>query len=229
MSRHNLSAASATSLTLSAVARSERDGSDLARRCARCGNPLPTCARPDAAWCSAACRQAAFRARRAGRPVAKLAPSLGRISAASAPIVDIPLARRAQDRESLRARAEPRPIARLAVVPAVHEHSPRLCVTCTTERYLELRPAPRAKVSAELVARLIARDPTRSVWPAVLRFGISYSHAAAIRAGFRGAGREAPGIAYRSRGWYAGRRNGWSTRSLRVLEGGAVRVARSAS
>ena len=219
MDGHNSSVRADSPLTLSAVARSERNGSgprDALRRCARCGDGMPAGARSDARYCSNRCRQAADRAKRAGRPVAKLAPSLGRISATPAPIVDIPLARRAQDGESLRARRTPAPIAaRIAVVPAVHDHDARLCAHCMTERYLEIRRAPRSRVSAELVARFILADPTRSLWPAVLRFGISYAHAAAIRAGYRG--------------WYAGRRNGWSTRSLRVLEGGARVAARSAS
>jgi hypothetical protein len=195
MNGHNASVAAESPLTLSAVARSERNGSGRAdgsdngsRRCARCADPLPAGARSDARYCSNRCRQAADRAKRAGRPIAAIAPVLGRISGAGA--VDS----RAQNRESLRARAEPRPIARraIAAVPVDdHAHSPRLCATCTERRYLELRPAPRARVSAELVARLILRDPYRSVWPAVLRFGISYSHAAAIRAGFRVAARSA--------------------------------------
>jgi hypothetical protein len=159
MSRHNLSAASATSLTLSEETRLAGNGWAPARRCARCGAELSETVRQDARYCSTRCRVAAHRAERAGRPISTIAPSLGRISGAG----DVDS--RADNRES-------------------------------TARGDEL---------------------------------FSYSHAAAIRAGFRGAGREAPGIAYRSRGWYAGRRNGWSTRSLRVLEGGAVRVARSAS
>ena len=211
VSRHNRLVTPPPTLTLSEV-----DAQPVtARRCGRCANPLPAGARSDALWCSGACRVAALRARRAGRPVAAIAPAVGRISR-----VDDP----AQNHESQsRARRTPRPIAAsLAVVPAVddHEHSPRLCATCTSRRFLELRPAPRARVSAELVPRLILRDPYRSVWPAVVTFGISYRHALAIRSGWRGDRRHAEPIPYRSRGWVAGRRPGWSTRAFRVIPGG---------
>jgi hypothetical protein len=134
VSRHNPLVTPPTPLTLSAVASPEV----TARRCGRCANPLPAGARSDALWCSGACRVAALRARRAGRPVAAIPPAVGRISR-----VDD----RAQNRRSLRARAEPRPFAAsLAVVPAVddHEHSPRLM-------------ARRRRVRDQLPTR--ARDP----------------------------------------------------------------------
>ena len=112
-----------------------------------------------------------------------------------------------------------------------HEHSPRLCATCIERRYLELRPAPRARVNATLVAARIRRDTLRgrpgsmpgSAWGAAVEFGISYGHALAIRRGWRGAGRRADPLPYRSRGWSNGRRNGWSDRALRVLPGGRLR------
>jgi hypothetical protein len=91
----------------------------------------------------------------------------------------------------------------------LHEHDPRLCAPCTSRRYREIRRAPRATVDAELVARTIA---ARGVWAAVVEHGIGYRHALAIRAGWRGDGRRAEPIPYRSRGWVDGRRNGWSSR-----------------
>jgi hypothetical protein len=128
---------------------------------------------------------------------------------------------RAHDSESDRARRILRPIA--AAVPAVpvvhdHEHSPRLCATCTERRYLEIRPAPRARVSAELVAARIRADGG-AVWGAVRDFGIGYRHALDIRAGWRGAGRTAEPIPYSAGGWTNGRRHGWSVDRLRVLPG----------
>lgn len=53
-----------------------------------------------------------------------------------------------------------------------------------------------------------------SVWRAVELFGISYSHACRIRAGWRPGGVTALPIPYRTRGWVDGRRNGWSTRAV---------------
>jgi hypothetical protein len=129
---------------------------------------------------------------------------------------------RAQDSESQsRARRMPRPIPRLtSPVPVdAHTHTPRLCAWCMTERYLELRPARRSRVSAELVAARIRRAHG-NVWPAVVAYGISYRHALAIRAGFRGEGRLAEPIPYSAGGWTNGRRNGWAADRLRLLPGG---------
>lgn len=97
-----------------------------------------------------------------------------------------------------------------------HTHHRRLCAPCIGRRHLELRPA--GSVPAEVVAAAIRRHPTHSVWDAVAEFGISYRHALAIRAGWRGDGRRAEPIPYRSRGWSNGRRNGWSVRIAAVTE-----------
>jgi hypothetical protein len=56
-------------------------------------------------------------------------------------------------------------------------------LTETVPRYLELVPRRRRPYPAELIARRIERD--RSVWGAILDYGISYSHACRIRAGWR--------------------------------------------
>jgi hypothetical protein len=72
-----------------------------------------------------------------------------------------------------------------------------------------------------VVAARIAATPHASVWPAVVAFHISYRHALAIRAGWRGAGRWAPPIPYRGRSMDNGQRHGWlAARELRVIEGG---------
>jgi hypothetical protein len=59
-------------------------------------------------------------------------------------------------------------------------------LTLTAARYVELNGVPRrpARYPVELVARLIA-DHDGDVWPAVVRFGISYEHALRIRRGWR--------------------------------------------
>jgi hypothetical protein len=92
-----------------------------------------------------------------------------------------------------------------------HDHDARLCAPCACRRYREIRRAPRATVNADLVAATI-REAGGDVWPAVVEHGISYRHALAIRAEWRGADRRAEPIPYRSRGWVDGRRNGWSSR-----------------
>jgi hypothetical protein len=102
-----------------------------------------------------------------------------------------------------------------------------LCATCIARRYLEIRPAPRARISPTLIAARIRADGG-DVWPAVLALGVSYRHALEIRAGWRGARRLAEPIPYRARGWISGRRPGWSERSLRIIAGGR-RAERSAS
>ena len=109
-------------------------------------------------------------------------------------------------------------------VPAgvpLHVHNPRLCATCMPVRFTAIKAAPHARVPAAAVAAKIARTPGHDVWPAVLEFGISYRHALAIRAGFRGAGRRAAAIPYASRGYINGQRPGWmALRELRVIKGG---------
>ena len=80
-------------------------------------------------------------------------------------------------------------------------HNPRPCgpqlplsevgaggrLTHTVARYLELNPR-RRRYPAELIAARIRRDGG-DVWGAVLDYGISYSHACRIRAGWRPRGR----------------------------------------
>jgi hypothetical protein len=88
------------------------------------------------------------------------------------------------------------------------------------ERHAELVAAPRARVSAALVAEAIDKAHG-NVWPAINRFHISYPHAVRIRNGWRGAGRVAPPLPYHSRAWTSGRRNGWSS-DFDVLDGGAA-------
>ena len=195
------------------MARSSRNGSRAGRRCRKCGDPLPAGARRDARYCGNACRQADFRRRRHIGASDELAPVLGRPGPSES------IDSSAQNHESIRARRILRPVAAVvSAVPVVddHEHSPRLCAVCTERRYLEIRPAPRARVSAELVAARIRADGG-SVWGAVNAFGISYRHALEIRAGWRGAGRLGEPVAYAAGGWINGRRNGWSVDRLRAL------------
>lgn len=102
-----------------------------------------------------------------------------------------------------------------------HVCNPRLCAVCLPVRFAAIKAAPHARVPAAAVAAKIARTPGHTVWPAVLEFGISYRHALAIRAGFRGAGRRAAAIPYASRGYVNGQRPGWQAlRELRVIKGG---------
>lgn len=204
MARHNPLVTAPPKLTLSEVPRPSRNKPGADPRCRYCLGELPAGARRDARYCSSACRQSAYRQRAAG---------LGAVDKS----VDAP----AQNRESQyhRARRTPTPIvARVSAVPAVddHDHSPRLCAVCSERRYLEIRRAPRARVTAELVAGAI-RAAGGDVWPAVLAFGIEYRTALQIRAGFRGAGRRAEPIAYTARGWVNGRRPGWSADRLRLV------------
>ena len=57
-------------------------------------------------------------------------------------------------------------------------------LTDTVRNYLELRPGPRSgRYPHELIAKRIEKD--RSVWGVVVDYGISYSHACRIRAGWR--------------------------------------------
>lgn len=56
-------------------------------------------------------------------------------------------------------------------------------LTDTVPRYLELAPGRRGQYPHELIAKRIERD--RSVWGVVVDYGISYSHACRIRAGWR--------------------------------------------
>lgn len=217
MSRHNLNAGAPPELTLSEVARSSRNATRrLERRCRRCGAPF-LAARTTALYCGATCRVAAHRAELAGAPVAELR--------AAASVAGDAVARPAADDLGSGLTA---PVAadgaRLAVLPDPvrdHDHNPRLCATCVARAHAELRPAPRATVSAELVADTIRRHGG-DVWHAVNEHGIGYRHALAIRAGWRGDGRWAEPIPYVSRGITNGRRNGWSGsgHELRVLEGG---------
>jgi len=82
-------------------------------------------------------------------------------------------------------------------------------------------------VPAEAVAAKIRQDPYGGVWGAVAEFGISYRHACAIRAGWRGAGRIEPPIPYRGRHMDSGQLHGWmSMRELRVIKGGKDEVDR---
>jgi hypothetical protein len=68
-------------------------------------------------------------------------------------------------------------------------------LTQTAARFTELVPstAPSPAFRAERVAQTI-RDHHGSVWQAVLDYGISYSHACRIRAGWRPGGRRAEPI-----------------------------------
>jgi hypothetical protein len=79
-----------------------------------------------------------------------------------------------------------------------------------------MRAAPRARVSAWLVARRIRADGG-SVWGAMLEYGIGYDAACRIRAGWRGAGRRAEPIAYRSRGYSGGYKSGRSPAALAAM------------
>jgi hypothetical protein len=107
-----------------------------------------------------------------------------------------------------------------AGVPS-HVCNPRLCATCMPVRFAAIRTASHARVNAAAVAAKIARTPGHDVWPAVLAFKISYRHALAIRAGWRGGGRQAAPIPYASRGYINGQRPGWlAMRELRVIKGG---------
>jgi hypothetical protein len=210
--RRNPNVTPATELTLSEAPRSNRNAELI--RLARCGHALPAGSRRHARWCSNACRQSAYRARRAGpaEPVARVDERVENHGSGSR-------ARRAH--RSAPPVAVPRSGAHAVEVP--HEHSPRLCAVCMEARTIELRRAPRARVNAELVARRIRADGG-DVDGAAHEFGLEYSHANAIRRGFRGAGRTAEPIPYSSRGWTSGRRNGWSTldRELEVIDGGAA-------
>jgi hypothetical protein len=69
--------------------------------------------------------------------------------------------------------------------------------------------AERTVSRADFIAARIAAD-RGNVWPSVVHFGISYSHACRIRAGWREDGRRAAPVPYSARGWQDGRRNGWS-------------------
>ena len=94
-----------------------------------------------------------------------------------------------------------------------HVHSARLCRTCTVVRFRALNPRPLTPtaVRAEAIAEAI-RTAHGNVWPAVVAFGICYSHATSIRRGWRPGGVVALPIRYRSRGYLPdGRRPGWST------------------
>jgi len=103
------------------------------------------------------------------------------------------------------------PWAPLACVALPHAHDRRLCRQCSAVRFRALNPLPPRPdaVRAEAIAAAI-RAGGGDVWPAVVRFGISYRYALRIRRGWRpGSVRSAP-IPYRSRGWLSGRRPGWS-------------------
>lgn len=215
MERHNSIVAPGSELTLSEVDRTSRNArarlGELVRL-GRCGHALPAGSRRDARWCSDSCRQAAYRRRGRTGSDSPLPAGSGRSRAVDG---------EEQNHESDRARRRPPPIAargRAHVVDAPHEHSPRLCITCTQARALELARAPRSRVNAELVAERIRQD-RGELDGAAHAFGISENHAAAIRRGWRGAGRRAPAIPYSSRGYTNGRRNGWSSRTplLRLL------------
>jgi hypothetical protein len=71
--------------------------------------------------------------------------------------------------------------------------------------------AERTVSRADFIAARIRLDHG-NVWPSVSTFGISYSHACRIRAGWRENGRRAELVPYSTRGWRDGRRNGWSGR-----------------
>lgn len=175
------------------------------RNARRCGHPIPAGARRDAAYCSNACRQRAYRARRAGAVVELPLPSVSRQA-----LLDTRAENRKPARSAARssARSEPRVLPELPP----HDHSPRLCAVCISARHAQLRAAPRARVNATAVAETI-RSSGGDVWPAVQRFGISYEHALQIRRGWRGAGRWADPIRYRSRGWSETGQNGHSSRA----------------
>jgi len=94
----------------------------------------------------------------------------------------------------------------------LHRHHRRLCATCSAVRFRALNPSPptRAAARAEAVAAAI-READGTLFGAIARFGISYSHATRIRRGWRPGGVRALPIPYRSRGYLPdGSRPGWS-------------------
>jgi hypothetical protein len=125
-----------------------------------CGHRLEAGTRGHARWCSSACRQAAYRRRinpeLRARGDRRDRPRLAVLDGGSA------LDARLQNR---------RPSARPDVVPATsprrptgdeptippHAHSGRLCAVCMSSRHLEVRVAPRARRSAELLAHEIRK------------------------------------------------------------------------
>ena len=209
MSEHISRSSVGAELPLSEVARGKRNARRvITGRCRRCGDELLAGTRRHAAYCSSACRQAAYRRRAAGLPAGEIVGLADRLAD--------PARWAGQARDNVGSRAHERPIRRargsLSIDVPEHDHSPRLCATCVAAKHEILRAAPRARISAELVARRI-RDDGGSVWGAMDAFEIAYSTAIAIRAGYRGAGRRAGPIPYRSRGWQSGRQNGHSTLS----------------
>jgi hypothetical protein len=70
-------------------------------------------------------------------------------------------------------------------------------LTHTVARYLELvgTPRRRQRYPADLIAASI-RDHDGDVWPAIIRFGVSYAHALRIRNGWRPGGRRAAPISW---------------------------------
>lgn len=197
---HNRSRSRGSKLTLSALGVT-----------AKCGHALPRLARSDARWCSDACRQYAYRVRRDAakrdRNAAVIPAGITQLRASSATssVVD-PASGSAVPVELV---ADPE--SDLLVIPP-HAHDARLCAVCMTLKLEAVRRAPGARVNAEAVAGTIRRA-RGDVWRAVIEYGISYSHALRIRAGWRGAGRQAPAIRYRSRGWTDGAQNGSTSRS----------------
>lgn len=219
MARHNAIRNGRVDLTLSAVVGTKRNAR-------ACGHPLPETARRDARYCSPACRQAAYRERHGATPRGRRAPALvvvdgtGRLGAghvAENQESDPPTPGFPPPLES-----EPTGARAVPAVPADHAHNGRLCAACMSARHAELRRAPRARRSAEPIAATIRRDRGQ-VWGAVREYGITYEHALRIRRGWRGAGRTAPAIRYRSRGWTEAGPNGggrrWRELQLAELRG----------
>lgn len=200
--RHNYSARGRTDLTLSEVGRYANAS------CVACGAPFEA-RRSTARYCSDACRQVAFRRRgaEARRAVYGSATDPNRLPEpleAHHPRSDPKRAKHARRVET----------SDLSPIP-MHAHDGRLCVPCITARHEQLKPAPRARVSAAAVAARIRADHG-DVFGAVSAFGISYEHALRIRRGWRGAGRSAEPIPFRSRGWVgdgSGHRVGWHSRA----------------
>jgi len=217
MAGHNPSGRGRSYLTLSEVKQGSRNVTRLAPGCR---HALPAGARADSRYCSPACRQAAYRRR--------IDPQLTPRGARRSPAVDNRVDAGPTIEAGTPGTGHPPRVEQRAATPSVvsipgHVHSPsaRLCVECVTSRHAQLQPAPRARVSAELVAHVIRHTPHGSVHVAARRFGISTRHAERIRAGWRGAGRLADPIPHRSTGWVDGYHTGHDPETRAYMTGEA--------
>ena len=210
MALHNRIGGGRSYLTLSEVKHASRNAIRLAPGCR---HALPAGARADSRYCSPACRQLAYRRRHGvlGRPTVDNRVDAGSTIEAGTTGTGHP------------PRVEQRAATPSVVPIPEHVHSPsaRLCVECVTSRHAQLQPAPRARVSAELVAHVIRHTPHGSVHVAARRFGISTRHAERIRAGWRGAGRLADPIPHSSVGWTDGYHNGHDPVTVAYMTGQA--------